>query len=54
MYASRAIRLNMEQSAIAWQDFARSLSSMGEMDMPKFADLVGAVRRATIAGRQIR
>jgi len=52
----RAERLTPDQSARAWRYLAGQLQGMGDLSSgytPKFKDVVQAVRRATISGRQI-
>ncbi len=48
----RAARLSFTQSAKAWQSLARSLEGLSDKDIPKFHDVMDAVRVATIVARQ--
>jgi len=48
----RAGLLNDGQAATAWKLLALQLESMGDMDIPKFRDLLKAIRGATIAAHQ--
>jgi len=48
----RAALLTKNQSAWAWQILASKLELCGEMDVPKFRDLLHGIRIATIAGKQ--
>jgi hypothetical protein len=49
----RAAKLTPPQAACAWETLARRLESMGDMDVPKFRDLLGGIRAATIFGKQL-
>lgn len=44
----RAGRLNTVQAAQAWAFLARNMERMGELDVPKFSDLITTIRAATI------
>lgn len=48
----RASMLTPNQSFKAWQVLAKQIESFGNMDIPKYRDLIKAVRTATIAGKQ--
>lgn len=48
----RAARLNDVQARHAWALLAVELEALGEHDMPKYRDLVIAIRKATIIGRR--
>jgi hypothetical protein len=50
----RAGLLNPQQAAVAWAELSRQLEGMGDMDVPKFRDVMDAIRSGTIAGRQVR
>lgn len=45
---SRASLLTPDQAAQAWHFLAGRMEEMGEMDIPKFKDLITSVRAATI------
>lgn len=47
----RAAKLNDEQAAKAWKFLASRLDKLGDKDVPKFTDLLVAIRMATLAGR---
>lgn len=49
---NRAVRLNDIEAAAAWRELATRLGEMGDRDMPKFADLLGAIRAATIHAKR--
>jgi hypothetical protein len=49
----RAGKLNPAQAAKAWEIMARRVEGMGEMDVPKFLNLLVAIRSATIAAKQV-
>lgn len=49
---SRAVRLSEEQAARAWRELATRLGEMAERDVPKFNDLLEAIRAATIHARK--
>lgn len=48
----RAAFLDPEKAAAAWKILAEHLEAMGEMDVPKFRDLVKAIRDANIAAKR--
>lgn len=50
----RARTCSIAQSAAAWLNLATRLEEMGEKDLPKFCDLLSAIRRATITGKMIQ
>lgn len=41
------------QAAVAWRFLAVELRELGDRDLPKFRDLVRAIRRATIAAASV-
>lgn len=49
----RAERLNAIQSGYAWNVLAGLLQAMGERDVPKFDDVMSAIRAATIEGASL-
>lgn len=49
----RASLLDREQSARAWICLAGLVQGMGDMDVPKFRDMIGAVRTSTIAAKRV-
>lgn len=48
----RALKLSQPQAATAWLLLASSIHRLSDRDLPKFADLFDAVRRATINARR--
>jgi len=50
----RASFLTGRKAAQAWRVLAHKVEAMGDMDMPKFMDLLVAIRTATIIGRRGR
>jgi hypothetical protein len=48
----RAAALKPQEAAAAWQRLATLLGEMGEKDIPKFKDMLAAVRFANIHGKQ--
>lgn len=52
LVGKRATKLSKNQSAWAWHVLASQLELFGDMDMPKFRQLLRAIRVATIAGKQ--
>lgn len=50
LVGKRASKLDAAQSAVAWKTLAGYLrDEAATLDVPKFRDLVGAIRAATIA-----
>lgn len=52
MVGRRAQRLTPAQAAEAWYFLADKLERLGEMDIPKFLDVLVAVRVSTIRGKK--
>jgi hypothetical protein len=52
LFARRASRLTPPQAAEAWYALADKVEAMGEMDVPKFNDLLIAFRVATLRGKR--
>lgn len=50
--AARACGLTDKQRQVAWSNLCLEVETLAEMDIPKFKDLLRAIRRATIAGKQ--
>lgn len=48
----RASRLTPPQAAEAWYAMSERVESMWNMDVPKFLDLLVAIRSATILGKR--
>ena len=48
----RASLLTPAQSVEAWLTLAKRLEMMGEMDIPKYRDLITTIRAATIVARK--
>lgn len=48
----RAAKLSPLQAARAWAHLAARLESLGKTDLPKFRDLLNAIRDATITAKQ--
>lgn len=48
----RARTLSRMQSAAAWQDLADHIENLSEKDIPKFRDLLHAIRAATIYAKR--
>lgn len=48
---SRAAFLSRHEAATAWLTLARDLETLSERDLPKFRDLITAIRAATIHAR---
>jgi hypothetical protein len=46
----RAGKLNQIQAAHAWADLAKRLENLGDVDIPKYRDVLHAIRSATITG----
>lgn len=53
LVAKRAARLSQDEAAAAWFHLTGGVDAMGEKDVPKFRDILGAMRRATIFARQV-
>jgi hypothetical protein len=49
---SRAIRLTDPEAVKAWRELSTRLGEMADRDVPKFNDLLDAIRAATIHGRK--
>lgn len=47
----RASGLDRDEAATAWADLAKRIEDMGTLDVPKFEDVIRAIRLATISGR---
>ena len=50
----RAQTLNATEAALAWKALGIQIEDLGKKDMPKYFDLIRAVRAATICGRHLR
>lgn len=50
---ARARLLSDATAAAAWLDLAGRLEDLGQMDVPKFRDLLRAIRQATITARRM-
>jgi len=50
----RAYLLKQEQAAHAWQALAEGLAALGDKDVPRFDDLMAAIRRATVRGKHLK
>lgn len=48
LVGKRAFKLHPNQAAAAWYRFATLVEGFGERDIPKFRDLLGAMRHSTI------
>lgn len=48
----RAAKLNRDQAAAAWWNLGSKLLAMDQLDVPKYKDLVTAIRNATIEAQQ--
>lgn len=48
----RMATLNDGQSVKAWKLLALRVEVMGDLDVPKFVDLIAAIRQSTISGKQ--
>lgn len=48
----RALTLKRGEAANAWRFMATRLESFGDKDMPKYHDVMAAIRDATIYARQ--
>lgn len=49
----RAGKLHPVRAAIAWEALARRLEALGDQDIPKFKDLLTAIRQSTIVACQL-
>lgn len=49
---NRAIRLPDAEAVKAWRELATRLGEMADRDIPKFNDLLEAIRAATIHARK--
>lgn len=52
MISRRMMELNPQQAERAWRNLTGALIICGELDIPKFEDLLTAIRTATIYGKQ--
>lgn len=52
LVGKRAARLSRNQSVVAWHILAMYLDRCADMDIPKFRDLLRAIRIGTIEGRK--
>ena len=52
LIAERAARLGILEAAAAWYALATSIDVLSEKDVPKFNDILGAVRSATIRAKR--
>lgn len=48
----RAAQLKPHEAAAAWHDMAAKIESLGDADIPKFKDIIAAVRHANIFGKK--
>lgn len=46
------MKLSRDEAVSAWDSLALSLEAMGAKDIPKFEDLLQAIRVATIEGKR--
>lgn len=53
LFGRRAFKLNPNQAQFAWWHLAELIERMGELDVPKFNDLLVAVRVATVRARRL-
>jgi hypothetical protein len=49
----RALHLTGDRAAAAWRILAGELQDMGMMEIPKYRDLLRAIRKATIGARKL-
>jgi hypothetical protein len=49
----RALLLTGDRAAAAWRLLAGELQDMGMMEIPKYRDLLRAIRKATIGARKL-
>lgn len=52
LVGKRAMKLSRDEAVSAWDSLALSLEAMGAKDIPKFEDLLQAIRVATIEGKR--
>jgi hypothetical protein len=52
LVGSRAFKLNVQESSLAWTELAYQLMELGEKDIPKYRDLIHAIRTATVRARK--
>ncbi len=52
VFGKRAVRLTPPQAAEAWFALADKVLDMGDLDVPKFNDLLIAFRVATLRGKR--
>lgn len=52
LFGRRAVRLNPPQAAEAWYSLAEKVEAMGEMDVPKFNNLLIAFRVASVRAKR--
>lgn len=52
LVGKRASLLTPDEACTAWQIFSLKVQAMEEMDIPKFRDLIAAVRTSTIISKQ--
>jgi hypothetical protein len=50
LVGQRAAQLSDRQATAAWRSLARDMEQLGEKDVPKFRDVIRAIRAATIEG----
>lgn len=48
----RMAKLDSRQSAIAWHHLANAVEKFGDIDIPKFNELLQAIRDATLKARR--
>lgn len=49
----RARTCSIAQAAAAWTDLSARIEAMGDLDIPKFRDVLYAIRKATLTGKMI-
>ena len=54
LLARRGMRLHIVSQAVAWESLCSQLEELGEKDVPKFHDVIHAIRRAIITARKPR
>jgi len=54
VFGRRAAKLTPPQAVEAWYALSEKVEAMGEMDVPKFNDLLIAMRVATVRGKRER